>query len=454
MDMWPEVFGADSRIPAICGKEKSWGKAEITMEQKKNRLHYAWFILAGCCILQGATLGLINNCAGVFYSPICKELGFELGKLTMYRMLYCISSALALPFVATSFRKHDVRIVISIAAVIYGGCAALMGTFHELWQWHLTGIIQGIASSFVCMIPAPIILGNWFKKKTGMAVGISAAFSGLVGMIGSSFLGMAIPAFGWRVSYVAVGIVSTALVLPISLFVLRCKPEEMGLLPYGAEDVEQRAVSDASAPASVENGTPIKELLRQPEFYIAVGAYWTSVSCAYLNSFLTPCGIAAGLTLQAAAMMTSISLLGNMSSKPILGKVSDSLGIIKTFEFSIALAFFGHVLLFLGSPKTVMAGSLFFGVTLPLSSVMMPLFCRIFWKGETYSTAYAYSTMVGTLLGAPFNMWFGTFYDITGDYRLTIGVSAVMLVMLTFLIMLEGTRLKRMKSETSPSQAR
>ena len=138
------------------------------MEQKKNRLHYAWFILAGCCILQGATLGLINNCAGVFYSPICKELGFELGKLTMYRMLYCISSALALPFVATSFRKHDVRIVISIAAVIYGGCAALMGTFHELRQWHLTGIIQGIASSFVCMIPAPIILGNWFKKKTGM----------------------------------------------------------------------------------------------------------------------------------------------------------------------------------------------------------------------------------------------------------------------------------------------
>ena len=66
-----------------------------------------------------------------------------------------------------------------------------------------------------------------------MAVGISAAFSGLVGMIGSSFLGMAIPAFGWRVSYVAVGIVSTALVLPISLFILRYKPEEMGLLRTG-----------------------------------------------------------------------------------------------------------------------------------------------------------------------------------------------------------------------------
>ncbi|MEI3180975.1 MAG: hypothetical protein V8S93_10575 [Lachnospiraceae bacterium] len=125
----------------------------------------------------------------------------------------------------------------------------------------------------------------------------AALYSGLVGMIGSSFLGMAIPAFGWRMSYVAVGIVSIALVLPISLFILRYKPEEMGLLTR-AEDVEQRAVSGTSAPASsVKTELPIKELLRQPEFYIAVGAYWTSVSCAYLNSFLTPCGIAAGLTL-------------------------------------------------------------------------------------------------------------------------------------------------------------
>lgn len=421
------------------------------MEQKKSGLHYAWFILAGCCIMQGATLGLINNCAGVFYSPVCKELGFELGKLTMYRMLYSISSALALPFVAKSFRKFDVRIVISIAAVVYGGCTALMGTYHELWQWHVTGVIQGIASSFVCMIPAPIILGNWFKKKTGTAVGISAAFSGLIGMIGSSSLGMAIPAFGWRTSYIVVGIASAVLVLPVSLFVLRYKPEQMGLLPYGAEKTEKTA---AAVQESGESAVTLKELLHQPEFYIAMAAYWTSAACAYLNAFLTPCGIAAGLTLQAAAMMTSLSLLGNMSSKLILGKVSDSLGIIRTFEVSIALAFFGHVLLFLGSTRTVMAGSLFFGVTLPLSSVMMPLFCRIFWKGETYSTAYAYSTMVGTLLGAPFNMWFGTFYDITGNYRLTIGVSAAMLVVLTFLIILESVRLKRMKPEMSLSQVR
>ena len=90
------------------------------MEQKKNRLHYAWFILAGCCILQGATLGLINNCAGVFYSPICKELGFELGKTydvpDALLHQFCFGAAIC----GDKLSGYDVRIVISIAAVIYG----------------------------------------------------------------------------------------------------------------------------------------------------------------------------------------------------------------------------------------------------------------------------------------------------------------------------------------------
>lgn len=424
------------------------------MKQTEKKLHYAWIILAGCCIMQGATLGLINNCVGVFYSPVCKDLGFEMGKFTFYRMLYSISSALALPFVAKSFRKFDVRIVISIAAVVFGISTAMMGTYQELWQWRVTGVIQGIASSFVCMIPAPIILGNWFKKKTGTAVGISAAFSGLIGMIGSSCLGMAIPAFGWRVCYMAVGVISMALVLPVSIFILRYKPEQMGLLPYGAK--EENGVAGTSESTSVSSdaeSVTFLTLIRQPEFYIAMFAYGASAACAYLNSFLTPCGVAAGLALQAAAMMTTLALLGNMASKLILGRVSDRIGIIRTFQLSVILALFGHALLFAGSRQSVMAGSLLFGVTPPLSSVMMPLFCRIFWKGDTYSTSYAYATMVGTLLGAPFNMWFGTFYDITGTYRLTIAVSAAMLILLFVLIFAEEIRLKK-RPGMSPLQAR
>lgn len=417
----------------------------MTMGKK---FHYAWLILAGCCILQGASLGLINNCAGVFYSPVCEELGFEMGGFAFYRTLFAISSALALPFVAKSFREMDVRIVISVAAVVFGGCNVVMGTFHKLWQWYAAGLIQGTASSFLCMLPAPILLGNWFQKKTGTAVGISAAFSGLIGMFGSSGLGISIPAFGWRASYMITGIISMALILPVSIFILRYGPEDKNMKPYGAE-------KEAPGKNHSENGRGSREamglftFLKQPVFYMALIAYACCIASSYMNMFLTSSGLASGLPMALAAMMTTLALFGNMFSKLFLGKASDTYGVIKTFVCSAIIAMGGHFLLLTGMTESVMAGALLFGITFPLSSVMMPLFCRLFWKGETYGAAYSYVSMFGTLLASPFNTLFGRFYDMTGSYHLTIIVSAGLVFLA---LLLAGAGKTQVSSQSLPAE--
>lgn len=387
---------------------------------KKHKIHYAWLILAGCCALQGGSLGLLHNCAGIFYSPVCQDLGFEMGQFSLYRMLYSVSAALTLPLVARCLRKFPVQAVISLAAVVMGLCSVIMGRSGELWQWYVTGTIQGIASSFLCFLPAPIILSNWFRKQCGTAVGISAAFSGLVGMMGSSSLGALIPAMGWRAGYTAVGIAAIVLILPFSLFVLRCRPEDMGLLPYGAEEDAETAAKEETAG---KQETGLRDFLKQPVFYVALAAYAMSTASGYLNTFLTPCGLAAGLPMALAAMMTSLSLLGNMGSKLLLGKASDSLGTIPTFLLSMAVSCAGHLLLLTGMTQAVMAGALVYGITLPVSSVMLPLFCRHYWKGDTYGSAFSYISMAGMLLASPFNTWFGRFYDMTGTYTVTILVS-------------------------------
>ena len=416
---------------------------------EKRNIHYAWFILAGCCILQGASLGLVNNCAGVFYSPVCDELGFEMGRFSLYRMLFSISSALMLPAVAKSFRRFDVRVVISAAAVVFGGCSVAMGTFDSLWQWYAAGTLQGIASAFLCMVPAPILLSNWFHRRTGTAIGISAAFSGLAGMLGSSGLGFMIPALGWRASYVIVGILSAALILPVSVFVLRYRPEDKNMRAYGAEEsTNERVHAGASAGSGAEaedagEAAGLSELLRQPIFYVALLSYAGSIASSYLNMFLTSCGLAAGLSMTTAAMMTALSLFGNMSSKLVLGKASDTCGVIRTFQAAVLISAAGHLLLFSGFKGSVMAGALLFGITLPLSSVMLPLFCRLFWKGETYGAAYSYVSMFGTLLASPFNMLFGTFYDLTGTYRLTIGVSLGFMLVVLLLVGAGGRIFRR-----------
>ena len=402
------------------------------MQTKKQSMHYAWLILIACCMMQGAGLGLISNCAGVFFSPVCNDLGFEMGKFTLFRTLFTMAQALTLPYVAKLFRKYDVRVIISAATVIMGGISILQGTFTSLWQFYVFGIIQGCAAAFIGVIPAPILLGNWFYKNTGTAVGISAAFSGLVGMIGSSALGVLIPAYGWRTSYMIIGVAAMVLILPFSLFILRYKPEDKGMLPYGADE-NYVAKTDAKGAAKKEK---FSDFAKQPIFYISLTAYACSIISSYLNSFLPSCGLEAGLPMATAALLTSLALCGNMTTKLFLGKLCDSYGVIKIFVLSIVVAIVGHGLIFIGSTAPMMAGALLYGITMPLSTVLMPLFCRLFWKGDTYASAYSYVSMFGMLISAPFNTLFGTMYDMTGNYDLTIISSTAFVVVVLVMVIL------------------
>lgn len=402
------------------------------MQPKKQSMHYAWLILIACCMMQGAGLGLVSNCAGVFFSPVCNDLGFEMGKFTLFRTLFTMAQALTLPYVAKLFRKYDVRVIISAATVIMGGISILQGTFTSLWQFYVFGIIQGCAAAFIGVIPAPILLGNWFYKNTGTAVGISAAFSGLVGMIGSSALGVLIPAYGWRASYMIIGVAVMALILPFSLFILRYKPEDKGMLPYGADE-SYAAKTEVKGTAKKEK---FSDFAKQPIFYISLTAYACSIISSYLNSFLPSCGLEAGLPMATAALLTSMALCGNMTTKLFLGKLCDSYGVIKIFILSIIVAIVGHGLVFIGSTAPMMAGALLYGITMPLSTVLMPLFCRLFWKGDTYASAYSYVSMFGMLISAPFNTLFGTMYDMTGNYNLTILSSAASVVAVLVMVIL------------------
>lgn len=412
------------------------------MNKKNTKFHYAWLILITCCMMQGSGLGLISNCAGVFYSPVSQSLGVELGKFSFYRTLATMSQAIVIPFVAKAFRKYDVRLLVTAATVVMGGSNILMGTFSELWQFYLFGTIQGCAAAFIGMIPAPILLGNWFYKSTGTAVGISAACAGLVGMLGSSALGTLIPMVGWRACYMIIGTAMIALILPFSVFILRYKPEDLGMLPYGADETY--------VPAVKVKGTAQKESLghfiRQPLFLISLTAYTCAIISSFLNQYLPSVGLFIGMELSIAATLTSLALFTNMATKLFLGKLCDSYGVIKIFILSTIIALAGHILIFMRLESTLMIGSFIYGITMPLSTVTMPLFCRLFWKGDTYASGYSYVSMLGLLMSAPFITIFGTMYDMTGSYTMTILTATAAIVIVLVMVMISVPLIKKEKT--------
>ena len=295
--------------------------------------------------------------------------------------LWCVCCAFSSAF-AGSGTKHPLHDGVA------EGLTEQFGGEPSKWQ-HCKG--HGILDYDGEERPAEV---HWFQEKTGTVVGIAAVFSGFMGMLGSTGLGFVIPAVGWRAGYVIQGLLSAGLIVPVAVFLLRYRPEDMGLLAYGAKEAkpknaENRAETGQSMNGSQKGG----RLLSQPAFYMGVLIYGCSCAGAYLNSFLPSRGIEAGMALSAAAMLTSLALFGNMFSKFFLGRLCDSFGVILVLAGASLAALAGHVLLLFDAPAVIMTGACIYGITMPLSTVLLPLFCRLFWKGDAYGPAFSCVSM-------------------------------------------------------------
>ena len=65
--------------------------------------HKAWIVLIGVCLVQSGVLGIVFNCRGIFFDPVCNDLDFSLSSFTAYGIYFGLSTSLTMPFVSNIF---------------------------------------------------------------------------------------------------------------------------------------------------------------------------------------------------------------------------------------------------------------------------------------------------------------------------------------------------------------
>ncbi len=359
---------------------------------KKPRIHRAWAMLFGCCMLQGGSLGIVHNCRGIFYTPVIEDLGFGMGAFTFFVLLFGVFSSLILPTMGRFFSRYDCRVLLSCASVVFAGSTIFMGFFHTLPAFYVAGAFQGLSGAFLMFFPAPLILGNWFKKKTGLAIGISSAFSGVAGIIGNPIGNAVIQQFGWRVGYFFIGGVSLLMMLPVSLFLLRLHPADLGMCPYGDEG----EAGQCRAPTGFA-GISAADAKRSVWFWLLiVAALFSANLCSYHNH-LSPLGIYAGYGDRIGALMMSCSMAGNILSKILLGHVYDRFGLKAGLVTGTAFIVAGFTLLLVPSQAARLVGSFFYGTAMAMSAVMMSVAVKDVYGSRGYKDLLAYASISATL---------------------------------------------------------
>ena len=402
------------------------GKNGRISEMNKGKMHFAWVIALACLCNQAAVLGTIANCRGMFFNPICQDLGFGLGELTFYATLYGIASVVAIPIAAKVLPNCNLRLVMGTAGVVMATSQLVQAWFNKLWQWYVVGAVQGICSAFLLTMAISLLVNNWFIEKRGLVFGAVSASSGVMGAIMNSVGAVIIRNSGWRTAYIVLAVILYILLVPLNMFAVRFRPSDMGLKPYGyKEGTEEKGTSSDGLDLS---GFTAKQAFRMIAFWLMLIAVAFAAIDSTYNQMLSGLGESFGYSPEAAGTFISITMFGSIFIKILTGQFIDKFGIEKANVFAMGMSFFAFLFLMFGKVDFLVYPAIVFqGATMAINSVIFPVWTRHLFGLKDYTKIYSYVSITSNGLSAIGVTLFGTVIGASSSYIPSVALGLAMM---------------------------
>lgn len=392
--------------------------------------HYAYLIVLSCIVMTCLPCALVLSCAGIFFTPVSEFFGVPKASFTLYFSVLNLAMMDTLPVAGKLLAARDARVVLSVATALCGLGMFGMASCQEVWQFYLVGIVLGVGVAPLIYLAVPTLINAWCVKRVGFFVGLCMAFTGIGGVIFNP-IGTAIiqsSPEGWRQAYLVFGIIILVGTLPFTLFVVRGKPADKGLLPYGAGEKD---AADADGAATVgTQGVSAADAMRTPAFWAIVAFCGLITLNQTVYQFLSSYALSFSNSLPqiaaASGVVASAAMGGQAIGKVFLGSVSDHsvrLGAV----CGIAGGVVGALLMW-GMPSVLallLVGAFCFGVVYAMTTVETPLLVRSVFGSADYANIYSRVSMVGSLMSAVAAVFWSLVIDSAGGYGLMFALSLV-----------------------------
>ena len=113
--------------------------------------------------------------------------------------------------------RFGITVPISIAAVALGVGFFLAALSQNYWQFVAAqAVLIGFLGSAATFGPLVADASQWFLRRRGIAVAIVASGNYIAGTIWPPFMQAAIETYGWRATYMAIGIICVVVMLPLA----------------------------------------------------------------------------------------------------------------------------------------------------------------------------------------------------------------------------------------------
>jgi len=234
--------------------------------------HYAWIVLAITFVVL-LVAAAIRATPAILIVPFEAEFGWSRATISLAISVNLLLYGLMGPFAAGVINRYGPRRVMAVSIALIGlGTLATIGMKHAWQLMTLWGVLVGLGTGMVAVVMGATVVQRWFHLHRGLALGLLTASSATGQLIFLPLLAKLVVSSGWRWAVVVIAAVALS-VAPIALWLMRDRPGDKGLRPYGLPATEP-------APTPI-GGNPIVAALsalsiasRSREFWILAGSFF------------------------------------------------------------------------------------------------------------------------------------------------------------------------------------
>ena len=381
---------------------------------------YRFTICALSTVMVFVCVGLVSNAFSICLPFIIKVHGFSNTQISLLATMKSVTSLLAMFAADRYYGRLGLKKGIALAMLSASLSFFIYGISSTPLLYCAASALSGISYAMGGMIPASLLIRQWFPLKPAAALGIAASGSGIGSVLGPVTLLFLIENFGLSSAFLAQALAVAAVTLPIVALIRENTPEHTGIETAGVEDFPETEVSSGSSRDCIHGGTLLhNRLSRREQLRILCGSFLIGVlgltGFNYLSLLYTSAGHSAATVSFFLSLMGILLIAGKCS----FGWIADRAGSFRTAALFCLFLCIGQLLCCF-APQS---GRLLFGITflflgmgLALASVGLSIMASDFCQVGNYATVlknYQLSYALGGLVSSAVP---GRLADRTGSY--------------------------------------
>ena len=362
--------------------------------------------------------------------------------------LFFLVMGLSAPFTGKLIDRYGVRGVITGGSLAGGVSFVSLYFLQSIWHFYAAFTVIGVAMAALGQVPASTMVSNWFQKRRGTAIGVMSTGIGLGILVLAPIVGgYFIPHFGWRPSYLFLAAVVWILI-PLALFVVRTRPADMGLFPYGISSPQEMAADISSG---ITGGFTLKKAAGTAAFWlISITFFINGLSSLGVIQNQVPHLQDIGFPLVTASSALTALGIGGAVGKFFFGWLCDRIQPKYVCAISMLLLAGATFILINVTPETSATVIWVYAIILGLGAggwlPTMSMLINTNFGLTSYGVLFGMMTLVqgvGGAIGPPFA---GFMFDTFGGYQ-----AAFTILLALFAVALPAILAVRRPKEMAPS---